>query len=133
RANDRGSDHGAFNAAAQPSKFPAGLFSVCTGSYDFAEAFCEVDGVYTNKAPGGIAYRCSFRVTEAAYLIERAMDVLALQLKMDPAEVRRKNFIPASAFPYQSSLGWTYDSGNYEPAMDKALDKIGYRQLRKEQ
>ena len=71
-------DHGAFNAAAQPSKFPAGLFSICTGSYDFPKAFCEVDGVYTNKAPGGIAYRCSFRVTEAAYLIERAMDVLAL-------------------------------------------------------
>lgn len=69
-------DHGAFNAAAQPSKFPAGLFSICTGSYDFPKAFCEVDGVYTNKAPGGIAYRCSFRVTEAAYLIERAMDVL---------------------------------------------------------
>src|ERR1700738_3633505 len=69
--------HGAFNAAAQPPQFPAGLFSICTGSYDFSEAFCEVDGVYTNKAPGGIAYRCSFRVTEAAYLIERAMDVLA--------------------------------------------------------
>ena len=70
-------DHGAFNAAAQPTKFPAGLFSICTGSYDFPDAFCEVDGVYTNKAPGGIAYRCSFRVTEAAYLIERVMDVLA--------------------------------------------------------
>ena len=70
-------DHGAFNAAAQPTKFPAGLFSICTGSYEFPNAFCEVDGVYTNKAPGGIAYRCSFRVTEAAYLIERVMDVLA--------------------------------------------------------
>ena len=63
-------DHGAFNAAAQPTKFPAGLFSICTGAYDYPTAFCEVDGVYTNKAPGGIAYRCSFRVTEAAYLIE---------------------------------------------------------------
>ena len=60
-------DHGAFNAAAQPTKFPAGLFSICTGAYDYPTAFCEVDGVYTNKAPGGIAYRCSFRVTEAAY------------------------------------------------------------------
>src|SRR6201982_3702072 len=69
-------DHGAFNAAAQPTKFPAGLFSVCTGSYDYPDAFSEVDGVYTNKAPGGIAYPCSFRVTEAAYLIERAIDVL---------------------------------------------------------
>jgi aerobic carbon-monoxide dehydrogenase large subunit len=126
-------DHGAFNAAAQPTKFPAGLFSICTGSYDLPHAFCEVDGVYTNKAPGGIAYRCSFRVTEAAYLIERVVDVLADELKMDPAELRRKNFIPASAFPYKSPLGWTYDSGNYEAAMKKALDRVGYQQLLKEQ
>jgi aerobic carbon-monoxide dehydrogenase large subunit len=126
-------DHGAFNAAAQPSKFPAGLFSICTGSYDLPHAFCEVDGVYTNKAPGGIAYRCSFRVTEAAYLIERVVDVLANELKMDPVELRRKNFIPASAFPYKSPLGWTYDSGDYDAAMKKALDMVGYQQLRKEQ
>jgi carbon-monoxide dehydrogenase large subunit len=126
-------DHGAFNAAAQPSKFPAGLFSICTGSYDFATAFCEVDGVYTNKAPGGIAYRCSFRVTEAAYLIERAMDVLAQELKMDPVELRLKNFVPPDKFPYQSPLGWSYDSGNYRGAMNLALEKIGYRDLRKEQ
>ena len=126
-------DHGAFNAAAQPSKFPAGLFSICTGSYDFATAFCEVDGVYTNKAPGGIAYRCSFRVTEAAYLIERAMDVLAQELKMDPVELRLKNFVPADKFPYQSPLGWSYDSGDYHAAMNLALEKIGYRDLRKEQ
>ena len=126
-------DHGAFNAAAQPSKFPAGLFSICTGSYDFPKAFCEVDGVYTNKAPGGIAYRCSFRVTEAAYLIERAMDVLAQQLKMDPAELRLKNFIPPDKFPYQSPLGWTYDSGDYPAAMNLALKMAGYEDLRKEQ
>lgn len=126
-------DHGAFNAAAQPSKFPAGLFSICTGSYDFATAFCEVDGVYTNKAPGGIAYRCSFRVTEAAYLIERAMDVLAQELKMDPVELRLKNFVRPDKFPYQSPLGWSYDSGNYHGAMNLALEKIGYRDLRKEQ
>jgi aerobic carbon-monoxide dehydrogenase large subunit len=126
-------DHGAFNAAAQPSKFPAGLFSICTGSYDFATAFCEVDGVYTNKAPGGIAYRCSFRVTEAAYLIERAMDVLAQELKLDPVELRLKNFVPIDKFPYQSPLGWSYDSGDYHAAMNLALEKIGYRDLRKEQ
>jgi carbon-monoxide dehydrogenase large subunit len=126
-------DHGAFNAAAQPTKFPAGLFSLCTGSYDFSNAFCEVDGVYTNKAPGGIAYRCSFRVTEAAYLIERAMDVLAQDLKLDPAELRRRNFIPPDKFPYLSPLGWSYDSGNYQGALDLALEKIGYNELRKEQ
>ena len=126
-------DHGAFNAAAQPSRFPAGLFSVCTGSYDFSSAFCEVDGVYTNKAPGGIAYRCSFRVTEAAYLIERVMDVLAAELQMDPVELRLRNFIPSDKFPYQSPLGWTYDSGDYGAAMNLALNKIGYSELRKEQ
>lgn len=126
-------DHGAFNAAAQPTKFPAGLFSICTGAYDLPQAFCEVDGVYTNKAPGGIAYRCSFRVTEAAYVIERAVDVLAAELKMDPVELRRRNFIAPSAFPYKSPLGWTYDSGNYEGAMKKALDRVGYDELRKEQ
>jgi carbon-monoxide dehydrogenase large subunit len=126
-------DHGAFNAAAQPTKFPAGLFSICTGSYDFSSAFAEVDGVYTNKAPGGIAYRCSFRVTEAAYLIERAMDVLAQELKMDPVELRRRNFIPPDKFPYLSPLGWNYDSGNYQGALDLALEKIGYQALRKEQ
>ena len=126
-------DHGAFNAAAQPSKFPAGLFSVCTGSYDFSKAFCEVDGVYTNKAPGGIAYRCSFRVTEAAYLIERAMDVLAQELGMDPVDLRLKNFIPSDKFPYASPLGWSYDSGDYAAAMNLALEKIGYHDLRREQ
>jgi aerobic carbon-monoxide dehydrogenase large subunit len=126
-------DHGAFNAAAQPSKFPAGLFSICTGSYDFTSAFCEVDGVYTNKAPGGIAYRCSFRVTEAAYLIERVMDVLSAELKMDPAELRLKNFVSPDKFPYKSPLGWVYDSGDYGAAMNLALQKIGYAELRKEQ
>jgi aerobic carbon-monoxide dehydrogenase large subunit len=126
-------DHGAFNAAAQPTKYPAGLFSICTGSYDFPNAFCEVDGVYTNKAPGGIAYRCSFRVTEAAYLIERAMDVLALELKTDPAELRLKNFVANEKFPYQSPLGWSYDSGNYPAAMNLALEMVGYKELRKEQ
>ncbi|HXF83060.1 MAG TPA: aerobic carbon-monoxide dehydrogenase large subunit [bacterium] len=126
-------DHGAFDAAANPSKFPAGLFSICTGSYDFATAFAEVDGVYTNKPPGGIAYRCSFRVTEASYTIERMVDILAHQLGIDPAEFRMKNFIRPEQFPYRSALGWTYDSGNYHAALRKAMDRIGYAELRREQ
>ncbi len=126
-------DHGAFDAAANPSKFPAGLFSICTGSYDFQTAFAEVDGVYTNKPPGGIAYRCSFRVTEASYTIERMADIVAHQLGLDPAEFRLKNFIRPEAFPYKSALGWTYDSGNYHGALKKAMEKIGYAELRKEQ
>jgi carbon-monoxide dehydrogenase large subunit len=126
-------DHGYTDAAANPSKFPAGLFSICTGSYDLKQAFAEVDGVYTNKPPGGIAYRCSFRVTEAVHAIERMVDVLALELKMDPAELRLKNFIPEDKFPYHSALGWEYDSGNYSGALRKAMEKIGYADLRKEQ
>ncbi|ATY85889.1 carbon-monoxide dehydrogenase large subunit [Kyrpidia spormannii] len=126
-------DHGAFDAAADPSKFPAGLFSIVTGSYDFRSAFVEVDGVYTNKAPGGVAYRCSFRVTEASYLIERVMDVLARRLQMDPAELRLRNFIRKDQFPYHSPTGWVYDSGDYEKTLNLALQRIGYAELRKEQ
>ncbi|HYQ81219.1 MAG TPA: aerobic carbon-monoxide dehydrogenase large subunit [Anaeromyxobacteraceae bacterium] len=126
-------DHGYTNASANPSKFPAGLFSICTGSYDLKHAFCEVDAAYTNKPPGGVAYRCSFRVTEAVHAIERAVDVLAQALKMDPAELRLKNFIKPDRFPYRSALGWEYDSGNYPAALQLAMDKIGYAALRKEQ
>ncbi|MBX6341500.1 MAG: carbon-monoxide dehydrogenase large subunit, partial [Thermomicrobiaceae bacterium] len=126
-------DHGAFDAAANPSKFPAGLFSVCTGSYTFEAAHVAVDGVYTNKAPGGVAYRCSFRVTEAVHTIERMVDVLADELQMDPAELRLKNFIQPEQFPYKSATGWEYDSGNYPAALQKALEGIGYRELLREQ
>ena len=126
-------DHGYTDAAANPSKFPAGMFSICTGAYGFKNAFAEVDGVYTNKPPGGIAYRCSFRVTEAVHTIERMTDVLAQELKVDPADLRFKNFIPPDQFPYHSVLGWDYDSGNYAGALKKAMDIIGYAALRKEQ
>ena len=126
-------DHGYTDAAANPSKFPAGLFHICTGSYDFSDAFVEVDGVYTNKPPGGIAYRCSFRVTEAVYAVERMADIVAHDLGIDPAEFRMKNFVKPDAFPYRSALGWEYDSGNYQGALEKAMDMIGYEDLRREQ
>jgi len=126
-------DHGAFHTAAQPRQFPAGLFHICTGSYDFKHALVEVDAVHTNKAPGGVAYRCSFRVTEASFLIERLMDTLARDLGKDPAELRLENFIKPEAFPYRSALNWTYDSGNYEAALKLAMKKIDYAGLRREQ
>jgi carbon-monoxide dehydrogenase large subunit len=126
-------DHGAFDAAADPTKYPAGMFGIVTGSYAFPVAHAEVDAFFTNKAPGGIAYRCSFRVTEASYAIERGMDMLADELGMDPVELRRRNFVKKEQFPYQSALGFTYDSGDYHHTLDVALEKIGYPALLKEQ
>ena len=126
-------DNGAADAAANPSKFPAGLYSICTGSYDMDAAHIEVDGVYTTKPPGGVAYRCSFRVTEAVHMIERMTDILAHDLGKDPAVFRMQNFIRPDQFPYKSPTGWEYDSGNYHAALQKAMDMIGYDDLRREQ
>ena len=126
-------DHGAFNGTAAPVKYPAGFFGVFTGSYDIEAAYCKMTAVYTNKAPGGVAYACSFRITEAVYLVERIVDCLADELQMDPAELRLKNFIQPEQFPYLSKTGWTYDSGNYEPTMRLAMEMAGYDELRAEQ
>ena len=126
-------DHGAFDACANATKWPAGLFSIISGSYDIPAAHVSVDGVYTNKAPGGVAYRCSFRVTEAAYAIERAMDIMAQKLGMDPVEFRMKNLIRREQFPYTSAFGWVYDSGDYQTALNKAVETVGYKKLRAEQ
>ena len=98
------------------------MFGIVTGSYHVPVAHAEVDASFTNKAPGGMAYRCSFRVTEASFAIERAMDILADELKMDPVELRRKNFIKKEQFPYPSALGFTYDSGDYHKTLDVALE-----------
>jgi carbon-monoxide dehydrogenase large subunit len=126
------SDNGAFYADAQPSKFKAGLFHIVTGSYDIPTAHVTADGYYTNKAPGGVAYRCSFRVTEASYLIERLVSNAALELGMDQADLRMKNFVKPEQFPYHSATGWVYDSGDYPKAMNVALDQLGYDELRKD-
>jgi carbon-monoxide dehydrogenase large subunit len=126
-------DHGAFNAQAAPSKYPAGFFGVFTGSYDLQAAYAKVTAVYTNKAPGGVAYACSFRITEAVYLVERIVDRLADELGMDPVELRLKNLLKPEQFPYKTKTGWVYDSGNYEPTLRKAMEIAGYHELRKEQ
>jgi carbon-monoxide dehydrogenase large subunit len=126
-------DHGAFNNTAQPTKYPAGFFHIFTGSYDYPAAHCTVKGVYTNKAPGGVAYACSFRITEAAYAIERIVDCLAFELDMDPAELRMKNLLRVEQFPYKSPTGWEYDSGDYPLTLQKAMDIAGYDELRREQ
>jgi carbon-monoxide dehydrogenase large subunit len=126
-------DHGCFNGTAQPTKFPAGFFHIFTGSYDYEAAHCKVTGVYTNKAPGGVAYACSFRITEAVYLVERLVDCLAMEMNVDPAELRLKNLLRAEQFPYTTPTGWEYDSGNYAPALREAMRIAGYDELRAEQ
>ncbi|MBA3628303.1 MAG: carbon-monoxide dehydrogenase large subunit [Actinobacteria bacterium] len=127
------SDQGYAYADAQPSKFKAGLFHVVTGSYDMPAAHVVTDGAYTNKAPGGVAYRCSFRITEASFLIERLVQNAAYELGMEPVELRRRNFVRPEQFPYTSVTGFVYDSGEYAKALDVALEKSGYEQLRAEQ
>jgi aerobic carbon-monoxide dehydrogenase large subunit len=126
-------DHGAFNAVAQPSKYPAGFFHIFTGSYDIPAAYCHVTGVHTNKAPGGVAYSCSFRITEAVYLVERLTDMLARRLDLDPAELRMRNLLRPEQFPYTCPTGWEYDSGDYPRALRLAMDIAGYDKLRREQ
>jgi carbon-monoxide dehydrogenase large subunit len=126
-------DHGAFNTAAQPSRYPAGFFHIFTGSYELLAAHCHVRGVYTNKAPGGVAYACSFRIAEAVYLVERLVDMLAVEMGIDPAELRLQNLIGPDQFPYECQTGWVYDSGDYPAALRKALDGVGYAELRREQ
>ncbi len=126
-------DHGYTDAAANPSKFPTGMFSIGTGSYDYPTAFMEADAIYTNKPPGGVAYRCSFRVTEAVHAIERITDRFALEVGKDPAELRMENFIKKDQFPYKSPTGWEYDSGDYHAGLQLAMKTVDYWKLREEQ
>jgi carbon-monoxide dehydrogenase large subunit len=103
-----------------------------SGAYKFPNIYCNVKGVYTNTAMVD-AYRGAGR-PEATYIVERAVDLVAAELGMDPAEVRRKNFIQPQDFPYAPAdellAGLKYDSGNYEPALDKALEMAGYADFR---
>ena len=124
-------DHGAFDACADPSKWPAGFFNIVTGSYDFPTAHVAVDGIYADEAPGGVAYRCWFQVTEAAYCVEHGVTVWR-KLQMDPAELRLKNFIKPEQFPYHSALGSEYDSGDYHTAMKKMMESVDYAGLGRE-
>ncbi len=126
-------DHGAFDSTAQPTKFPAGFFHIVCGSYDLEAAHVKVKAVYTNKAPGGVAYRCSFRITEAVYLVERMVDALAMETGADPIDLRMRSFIPPEEFPYETTTGWTYDSGEYAKTMRVAMEIAGYEELRREQ
>ncbi|HEX4863382.1 MAG TPA: aerobic carbon-monoxide dehydrogenase large subunit [Acidimicrobiales bacterium] len=126
-------DNGGFFSDAQPTKFKVGLFHCLTGAYDIPVGFLTARGHYTNKAPGGVAYRCSFRVTEALFFIERAIQSAAYDIGMDPLEFRRVNLIQPEQFPYRTCFGFLVDSGNYEPAMDAVAERIGYWNFREKE
>jgi carbon-monoxide dehydrogenase large subunit len=123
-------DCGAYHCRATPAIPPlTGL--MMTGCYDIAHARARAVGVFTNKA-WSEPYRGAGR-PEAAYFIERAMDLLALDLGIDPAEIRRRNFISPERFPYRTATGLTYDSGAYERTLDEALKRVDYMAYREEQ
>jgi carbon-monoxide dehydrogenase large subunit len=88
----------------------------------------ELVGAVTNKTPTG-AYR-GRGSPEAAFGVERTIDLIAQDLGLDPAEVRRKNFVPHDAFPYQAPTGAVYDSGNYEQGLERALELVDYSSWR---
>src|SRR5918999_507433 len=124
------------NMGAYLSTFAPGIPTILfglmlSGNYRIPNIFCEVTGVHTNTTLVD-AYRGAGR-PEATYLVERAVDLTARELGLDPAEVRRRNFVPANAFPHTTATGVTYDSGNYQPTLERALEIVGYQQLRQEQ
>ena len=126
------SDHGAFFSDAQPSKFKIGLMHSTFACYDVPTAHLTARGVYTNKAPGGVAYRCSFRVTEAMFFQERMMQAAADDLGMDQAEFRRVNFVRDDDFPHRTAFGFLTDSGQYGKCLDVGLEAIDYEGFLKE-
>ena len=101
------------------------------GCYSFPNVQCKVIAPFTNTTPVD-AYRGAGR-PEATYLIERMVDMFAAEVGMDPADVRRKNFIPPFDDGYEVPTGVAYDSGNYEAGLDRALEIVGYDDFRKEQ
>ena len=127
------SDHGAFFSDAQPSKFKIGLMHSAFAAYDIPAAHLTARGVYTNKAPGGVAYRCSFRVTEAMFFQERMVQAAADDLGMDQAEFRRVNFVRDDDFPHRTPFGFLTDSGQYAKCLDVGLEAIGYADFRAQQ
>jgi len=124
------------NMGAYLSTFAPGIPTILfglmlSGNYRIPNISCEVVGVHTNTTLVD-AYRGAGR-PEATYLVERAVDLTARELGLDPAEIRRRNFVPANAFPYTTVTGVTYDSGDYQPTLEMALEMVGYQQLRQEQ
>src|SRR5215467_10147247 len=123
-------DLGAYHQLLTPA-IPTLTGLMLSGAYKIPAIQMNVTGVFTNKMATD-AYRGAGR-PEATYVIERAMDVVARELNLDPVEVRRRNFPASSEFPFHTATGLEYDSGNYQAALDKALDMAGYQKLREQQ
>jgi len=121
---------GAYHQLLTPVIPTLTLLMAC-GCYRIENIDAEVIGVFTDTMSTD-AYRGAGR-PEATYFVERLMDMVAQRLKMDPAEVRRRNFVPSAAFPHTTATGLTYDSGDYESTMDKALKLADYAGLRRRQ
>jgi len=122
---DLGAYHGTFGA------FQACACVMAGGAYKWPMISARTVGVLTNRVPTD-PYRGAGR-PEATHLCERMMDRLALEIGMDPAALRRKNFIQASEFPFSQNFGLVIDSGDYEKSLAKAMDIVGYDALRKRQ
>ena len=122
-------DIGAYNMLLTAA-IPTLTQLMVSGTYAFPAIRATVTEVFTNKTPTD-AYRGAGR-PEAIYFVERTMDILARELGMDPVELRRKNFIQPSQFPFTTQMGAVYDSGDYEKALDLALQKANWDQLKAE-
>jgi carbon-monoxide dehydrogenase large subunit len=122
-------DIGAYNMLLTAA-IPTLTQMMANATYDIAAIRTTLTEVFTNKTPTD-AYRGAGR-PEATYFVERAMDMLARELKMDPADVRKKNFIQPNQFPYATQAGAVYDSGDYGKALDRALTVANWDQLKKE-
>ena len=122
-------DIGAYNMLLTAA-IPTLTQAMASGTYAFPAIRATVTEVFTNKTPTD-AYRGAGR-PEAIYFVERSMDILARELGMDPAELRRKNFIKPNQFPFTTQAGSTYDSGDYEKALDLALQKANWDELKAE-
>ena len=125
-------DHGAFDSTAQPTKFPAGFFHIVCGSYDLQASHVKEGRLHEQGAwRGGLPVLVP--ITEAVYLVERMVDALALEMKADLIDLRMGSFIAPEQFPYETTTGWTYDSGEYAKTMKVAMEIAGYEELRREQ
>ena len=122
-------DVGAYNMLLTAA-IPTLTMLMANATYDIPAIRTTLTEVFTNKTPTD-AYRGAGR-PEATYFVERGMDMLARRLGMDPAELRRRNFIPADRFPYKTQMGAVYDSGDYAKALDRALENSGWQELQQE-